>query len=81
MGADYDTGLRALNEYSYAGRVTLDLDFGNACTLKLGLYVLSDFVIGYDSIAKILVGNEPSGIPVADYADSKTVGINLLSHC
>ena len=78
--ADYYTGLCTLDENSNARCVTLDLNSGNTCALKLSLNILSDLVVRNNVIAKLFVGYEPSGIPVLDYADSKTMRIYLLSH-
>ena len=77
---DNHTGLCTVDENSYSVAVTFDLYLRNACALEFFLQIFSDFVIGYESIAKLFIVCEPSRVPILNYAHTKTVGINFLTH-
>ena len=77
---DNGTGLCAVNKYSDSGCVALDFNLRNAASLEFVQNVLSDVVVGYESIAELFIFLEPSGIPVLYNSDTKTVRINFLTH-
>ena len=81
VSSDDDTGLCAVDEHAnVSAAVALDLDLRNACKVKLVIEVLAHLVIRNEGIAEFLVTCVPSRIPILDYADTQSVGINLLSH-
>ena len=68
--SDNDTGLCAVDEDLDSFSVAFDFDLGNASLVELVLQILSQIIVGNNGVAELLVGNEPSGIPVLDNADT-----------
>ena len=78
--SDNDTGLSAVNMDSYLISKSFDLDLGNACCIKFLLDIITNVVIFYEGIAESCFVSKPAGVPIFDYAYTKAVGINFLSH-
>ena len=68
-----------MNGNFYSACRTGDLDLGNTRAVEFLLQELSDLVIFVQIICKIAF-RIPSGFPVIDNADSKSMRIYFLSH-
>ena len=81
LTADYHTGFCAMNVDSHfvvAG--AFDFYFRNACAVKFVFEEFTKVVILYKSVAEDCVLGKPAGIPIFNYTNTETVGINFLSH-
>ena len=78
--ADDDARASAGDEDLDSAVAALDLDGRNACCVQGLLQILTDVVVFHEKVAELIVLGEPAGIPIFNYADTKTVRINFLAH-
>ena len=78
--ADNDARTSAGDEDLYSAVAALDLDGRNACSLQGLLQILTNVVVFHEEVAELVVLGKPTGIPIFNYADTKTVRINFLTH-
>lgn len=60
--------------------ISFDLDLCDAGSVEVGLELLSDVVIFNDQIADLIFTGIPTRVPILDYANAQSMGINFLSH-
>ena len=77
---DDDTGAGAPQVDLDLAVGTLDLDLSHAGGVQLVLQILTDVVIFDDQVTDLVLAGVPAGIPVLDYANPQSMGINFLSH-
>ena len=78
--ADYNAGTGAVNVDLNLRVVSFDLDLGNTSGVQLVLQILSDVVVFNNQIANLIFTGVPTRVPVFDYADAQSMGINFLTH-
>jgi len=60
--------------------VSFDFDLGDAGGIEGALEVLTDVVVLNNQITDFVFTGIPTRVPVLNYADAQSVGINFLSH-
>ncbi|MPN48752.1 hypothetical protein SDC9_196364 [bioreactor metagenome] len=60
--------------------VALDLNLGDTRVKKTFFEIFSQLVIFNKDVAESVVLGKPAGIPILDYAYSKTMWIDFLAH-
>ena len=78
--ADDHAGTGAVNVDLHLAVGALDLDLCHAGCVQLVLQIFTDVVIFNDQVADLVLAGVPVGIPVLDYANTQSMGINFLSH-
>ena len=78
--ADDDTGAGAVDADLDLGVVAFNFDLGDAGGVEGGLQILTDVVVLDDQIADLILTGIPTRVPIFNYADAQSMGINFLSH-
>ena len=78
--ADDDAGAGAVDADLDLGVVALNFDLGNTGRIEGGLQILTDVVVLDDQIADLILTGIPTRVPIFNYADAQSMGINFLSH-
>ena len=78
--ADDDAGTGAVDVDLDLAVGTLDLDLSYASGVQLVLQILTDVVILDDQVAHLVLTGIPAGVPILDYTNTQSMGINFLSH-
>ena len=78
--ADYDTRLSCINADRNLVSCALNLNLGDACCVQFLFYKLSDLIVFYKIIRKLIAFRHPTRVPIFDYANSESVGIYFLTH-
>ena len=78
--ADDDAGTGAVNADLDLCVVAFNFDLGDACGIEGGLQILTDVVVLDDQIADLILTGIPTRVPIFNYADAQSMGINFLSH-
>ena len=78
--ADDDTGTGAVDADLDLGVVAFNFDLGDAGGVEGGLQILTDVVVLDDQIADLILTGIPTRVPIFNYADAQSMGINFLSH-
>ena len=58
----------------------LDFNLCDAGGIELVLQILTDVVVLDDQIADLILTGIPTRVPIFNYADAQSMGINFLSH-
>ena len=78
--ADDDTGTGAVDVDLDLRIVSFDFDLGDAGGIEGALEVLTDVVILDNQITDFVFAGIPTRVPVFNYANAQSMGINFLSH-
>ena len=78
--ADDDTGTGAVDVDLDLCVVSFDFDLGDTGGIEGALEVLTDVVVLDDQITDFVLTGIPTRVPVLNYADAQSMGINFLSH-
>ena len=78
--ADDDAGTGAVNADLDLGVVAFNFNLGNTGGVEGGLQILTDVVVLDDQIADLILTGIPTRVPIFNYADAQSMGINFLSH-
>ena len=60
--------------------ISFDLDLGDAGGIEGALEILTNVVVLNDQITDLVLTGIPARVPVLNYANAQSMGINFLSH-